>query len=299
MATALSMPHYFVSEVTLRVPRPCFLSRYHVPYIRAALQVLLARVNPNYAEYIHGDTDGKSKRVNKPFAYSPLKRDGVYIHGLSPFSAGKGTDVALATGDMLTFEVRSRDSQFSDILLDALMLAKEIKLPGQVIGGDDRLCALEVEAVSSYSPPPIAVRRLHLEAITPLVVGAFGKDGQFLMLHPVFHPEAFEKRLFENLYNKWEGLNGELPVLRRSRLRFTVDEVTEVSCGTPAPSLAAEMRYEGDRIWGYFGKFTLEAHPLLLQTAYYAGVGGKNGMGFGFAEIRSPSPAPRSRRERL
>ena len=60
-----------------------------------------------------------------------------------------------------------------------------------------------------------------------------------------------------------------------------------LSCPSPGRSKHVVARYKGDIVNAYYGDYRIEATPEMLAVAYYCGLGSKNSIGFGFAELRS------------
>ncbi|WP_054740975.1 CRISPR-associated endoribonuclease Cas6 [Cellulosilyticum ruminicola] len=88
----------------------------------------------------------------------------------------------------------------------------------------------------------------------------------------------FERILRQNLIKKYNSIVEMNPSLKVVEFKEDDFRITVVK---PKMLSKAIVYYKGFVIVGFNGKFKLQGHPILLQLALEAGLGGKNAQGFG------------------
>lgn len=88
----------------------------------------------------------------------------------------------------------------------------------------------------------------------------------------------FENILRQNLIKKYKSIVEMNPSLKMEE--FTENDF-KITVLKPKMLSKAIVYYKGFVIVGFNGQFKLQGHPILLQLALEAGLGGKNAQGFG------------------
>ncbi len=224
------------------------LSHYH------ALQGLvyeLISYDPTLSMELHNKKNGKTDAL-KLFCFSDLY--GKYRY----------SDRTRTYPGPFRFEIRSAE----DIIIDTT--AERIK-HDSIIMVDG--CVCRVTELYTYSKSFFeACLNLHMN--TPITVYRADSDKKRRYYAP--DEDEFYEIVTSNLKKKFSLIYGR-----------EYDGELRISCLSPGKCRHVVARYKGEIINAYYGDFHIEASSEMQAVAFHCGLGSKNSIGFGFAELKS------------
>jgi len=216
---------------------------------------IYSNINKKMAEFLHNKGFLHGNRTFKFFTFSRL---------MGRFELDKKRkEISFPYGAELV--VSSPLDVFCSSLANCIMHTQDLKLGSQ---------SIQVESVGVESPV-VETKTIELKMLSPVVVYSTFLKPEGGKYTCYFQPgeEEFARLLAENLRRKYEAYyNRESPagpveVAVRSRPKFNL------------------VTFKGTIIKGYSCRLRLSGPQKLLQMGLDAGLGGKNGQGFGCVEL--------------
>ncbi|TCL54665.1 CRISPR-associated Cas6 family protein [Hydrogenispora ethanolica] len=215
---------------------------------------LYASLDPEFGAFLHDRGFDGGGRVFKLFTFSRL------------FGTFRINGPQISFTPPLQLIVASPVERFCQSLLNGLLTKGEIRL------GENRLVVESVQA----EHPVVEGESLKLHLLSPVTVYStlLRRDGRKYTCYFAPGDPEFTRLAKENLDKKFRALVGTEPspgIMTIHPLRL--------------PRLHI-LDYKGNVIKAYSGMLQMNGPRELLQLAIDAGLGSKNGMGFGCGEIK-------------
>lgn len=240
-----------MKSVVLRIEprRDLILPFSHFHALQGLVYELLS-YDPTLSAELHNKRNGNTDEL-KLFCFSELRGRHSVV------------DRKLVFPGPFFFEVRSAEDIIVDTIAERVMQDSAIMVDGCVC----RVSGMRTDSISFNTCS------LDLHANTPITVYRTDADKRRIYYSPA--ESEFYEIVSNNLAKKYRLLYG-----REYEGEFSF------SCLDPARCKKVVARYKGDFINAFLGDYRLEASGEMLDVAYYCGLGGKNSMGFGFAELK-------------
>lgn len=211
----------------------------------------------NYQKFIHDTGYEYNKRRYKMYSFSRLEgafRMNRENKTITYFDQGK-------------FIVSSSDDKFLNYIVNKVILEDEIFIHNQRVS---------VEEVRCFNKKLKSGDKIYTKS--PIVAySTFEHDGSKKTYYYSPMEKDFETILRRNLINKFNAAYEKEP----GSDEFSIKPINN-------PKLReSTVVYKGTIIKGWSGEFIVEGSEELLNMAYNAGIGSKNGQGFGCVEIGS------------
>lgn len=162
--------------------------------------------------------------------------------------------------DELTFEIRSPDSYFIQLLIMFFSRNQNLKL------GKNNVLLKDFNLTDKV----ITKDRIQIKTLSPISVH-WTVDKKTVFFSP--EEEKFYSMIITNAKRKWESYSGSSDGFYLNVLPTENREYKKVA--TRVKNLCTT---------GYHGSFILEGPPEILNFLYHAGLGAKNSYGFGMFE---------------
>lgn len=209
----------------------------------------LLSYDPNLSKEVHARRNASTDAM-KLFCFSELRGrhriEGGRIIYFGPFF----------------LEVRSPEDRYIDTIEKSVTEYPQITVDG---------CKCRVVGARSESIS-FTGNRVMFRMNTPITVYRTDVDRKRRYYSP--REEEFYEIIRSNLLKKYSFVYGK-------------EYEGSFSFFCPAPERCRKIvaRYKGTFMIAFFGTYLLEASPKMLDIAYFCGIGGKNSMGFGVADI--------------
>lgn len=261
-------------RITLELLRETALPINYQHALASLVYRMLEDSNPEYARFLHDDgyvlQEGPNRRF-KLFVYSGL---------IVPKSRRS------IEGGRLIIAPGSVEWLLSSPVHDFLCHSTTGLLAAGACMEIDRH-PFYLRAVESLPDPDFA-SPMRFSCLTSLVASRPDPVGPAYYLRPS-DGKAFSEAVRSNLLQKHRLIHGEPP--QDDRLKLTFDE--QYLSRAPHGGTKKTTIKNGIDVIGVLAPFTLEGSTELMRVGYECGLGEKNSMGFGMAEVATAKGAER------
>nr|BCX01851.1 MAG: CRISPR-associated endoribonuclease [Bacteroidota bacterium] len=251
-------------RIALRPLQGSVLLPWHYPVqLQALVYRWISAANAQLARKLHDQGFAYASRRYKLFVYSLLyggqsraERAGIRMEG------------------QLSFWIASPMRELVEAVAAGLLQRSEVEL-GEVL--------LQVEQVLVEPSPNFSGPRVRMQTLSPLVVSTGLQQGGRL-----------EKRFLDPSEPDFSRVLGEN--LRRKAALLGIPEGEGEVRLEPLRMRSRLFRVHGTNVRAWEGQFYLQAPVELLQVGYEAGLGERNGQGFGMVRLLLDGPPGRRTR---
>ena len=206
-----------------------------------------------YARFLHDTGYSCRERVFKLFCYSNFVENPIWING-----AGR----RISYPSTVSFYVSAVEDQFFQYCAQSMLEGdSRYQIGGQSVQ------VTQIEAIRQE----IGTRE-RIRALSPITVYSTltTGDGRKHTLYYAPHEKEFGRLIQQNLVHKYQAYYGREP----EDDSFSIEPERGIK--------ERKSLYKQFVIRGYVGQFRIQGSPELMKMAFAAGLGGKNGQGFGF-----------------
>ncbi len=244
-------------NISLTTEKPLNLPLSHNHMIQA---FIYSQLEPNLANWLHGEAYSHAKRSYKMFTFSRL--NGKYI-----IEAKKET---ISFTGPVSFQLASCNHQILSSLAEHLLKSQTSRLGYNTLS----VSGIEILKAPQYKP------KLKLRTLSPITMySTFTKpDGSKLTHYYAPYEKDWNKLILGNLAKKAKALEWE----------SNADEALSNSTIKPLrqnPKDKKVVKYKNFFIEAYQGVFEASLPEAYFELAYDVGLGGKNAQGFGMMEV--------------
>lgn len=233
--------------------------------LSAAIYRIIKRGDNNFADWLHNEGYGDSHKRFKHFTFSNLIVQHYKIDG----------DRIKLNDNTISFYISFYANNITEPFITGLFEDQQLNISDQKSGVDFNIT--QVEKIKD----PAFGKEILFNTISPVVVSIKKENYRYATY---LSPEDvnYQEQLMKNLIEKYWSVNSnsmnsimnsgesfEFKLLNKPRQKLIT-----IKSGTPQET----------RIKGFQYKCQLKAPVELIKTAYYAGIGEKNSLGFGFGE---------------
>ena len=237
-----------------------FLPWNYLDYLKGMFYEVMMRGDPEVARFAHEEGFQSEGKRYKLFTFSLLY----------PRHRERRSDGLIMWGEVNWF--------FSSPIPGIVeAFAAGMLMEGQVELGKARCDLARVEVM----PAPEFSEEMNFRTLSPIVASTGRRSGDKfgkVFLNP--DDPDFRRVLTENLVRKYKALFGEEPE-------------GEVEIEPCEPYKSKLFNVSGTNVRGYEMRLKLKGDPILIKLAYEAGLGERNGQGFGMIAIDSRRLKPR------
>ena len=161
--------------------------------------------------------------------------------------------------------ISSPFEKFIEELANTLLRGESLELDGREI---------HVESIKVHPEPKIG-GEVKIKTLSPIVVYStlLTEEGKKKTYYYNPYEGEFADLIDKNLRKKSEAFYGKRPRARKLKIEMIRKPEEKI------------LKYRGNIIKGYLGRFILNGNKRLLRLGYDAGIGSKNSQGFGMFEV--------------
>lgn len=231
--------------------------------ITAWIYKTLHQSDPEFSDWLHQQGYHFEKKKFKLFTFSTLQFEGVQVQG-----------------DRITAHGKTCTLKLSFLIPDALghfvqgcFASQQFSLGDSLSRVDFAVCGIELQ------PEPDFKETMEFVAITPIVISKpEARNGKLIAQFMKPGDTDYQHFFFNNLMQKYQAA-GQTE-LQNINLQFETKSEAKSRLITIKANTA-----QATKVKGYLFRFRINAPVALLKTAYLAGFGESNSLGFGMVEV--------------
>ena len=227
---------------------------------------VLASSNADYAQWLHDNGFSQDNKRFKFFTFSRLLFDNA--------KPVEGTDRLAIFSDRAILYLSFLPEKSTEEFIKGIFSDNEF-----TIGDRKSKVKFRVDGIELLPAPDFSERYGEFQTLSPIIVSMKNELGRVVYVSPEDKNYKYGQLLINNLKEKYRIYNGKEFDLDESfefkQLSSPRSKLIKIKSGTPAET----------NVRGFDYKFSMKAHPELLQIMQDAGAGEKNSAGFGMIKL--------------